>query len=74
MADFGTGRWAGDERGECVNGAGTADAEVGHRWRTLSKGVGSLLWMAPEMLEGRKIVAKDAPALDVFRWEHHMML
>jgi serine/threonine protein kinase len=34
--------------------------------RTLSVGVGSLLWMAPEAIRGSRITEGQAPALDVY--------
>jgi serine/threonine protein kinase len=39
-----------------------------HVGRTLSKGVGSLLWMAPETLRGARVNEAQAPALDVYSY------
>jgi hypothetical protein len=38
--------------------------------RTLSMGVGSLLWMAPEALRGSRVKEGQAPALDVYAETH----
>jgi hypothetical protein len=37
------------------------------RERTLTRGTGSRLWMAPEALVGKRISGELAPALDVYR-------
>jgi serine/threonine protein kinase len=36
--------------------------------RTMSRGIGSLLWMAPELLRGSRVHAAQAPALDVYSY------
>ena len=41
--------------------------------RTLSVGVGSLLWMAPEALRGSRVKEGQAPALDVYAQIIHLV-
>lgn len=68
VADFGTGRitskierYSGDE-GEARSSSVSHEA----RGRTLSRGVGSLLWMSPEILRGDAVKEGQAEALDVY--------
>eukprot|EP00035_Acanthoeca_spectabilis_P017699 m.371925 g.371925 ORF g.371925 m.371925 type:complete len:602 (+) comp16686_c1_seq8:1793-3598(+) len=73
VADFGTGRIA-----EHIQDKDKGDAEptttAVATWsgedasRTLSKGVGSLLWMAPEVLRGSRLKDSQAPPLDVYSY------
>eukprot|EP00035_Acanthoeca_spectabilis_P010720 m.189532 g.189532 ORF g.189532 m.189532 type:complete len:1041 (+) comp15110_c0_seq2:129-3251(+) len=67
VADFGTGRWASSLKASDFRDVSNTPTLGGlDRGRTLSKGVGSLMWMAPEMLRGDRITEKLAPALDVY--------
>jgi Leucine-rich repeat (LRR) protein/tRNA A-37 threonylcarbamoyl transferase component Bud32 len=36
------------------------------QYRTMTTQIGSLLWMAPEMLQGERVVASAAPAVDAY--------
>lgn len=69
MADFGTGRiasaWKIQEESHEYENVSSTIAEISEQ--TLSCGVGSLLWMAPEVLHGSRITAGMAPAVDIYR-------
>ena len=80
VADFGTGRIAASLARQSTSADVSArhDSSSAEAWspvkawsegdkmgRTLSMGVGSLLWMAPEMLRGSRVKEGQAPALDV---------
>eukprot|EP00035_Acanthoeca_spectabilis_P008863 m.159399 g.159399 ORF g.159399 m.159399 type:complete len:1116 (+) comp14529_c0_seq3:71-3418(+) len=71
VADFGTGKLAASVRSveEGVNAPVMQNPEhtpPEDAGRTLSKGVGSLLWMAPEVLRGSRLKERQASALDVY--------
>eukprot|EP00036_Acanthoecidae_sp_10tr_P019896 CAMPEP_0206306090 /NCGR_PEP_ID=MMETSP0106_2-20121207/10618_1 /ASSEMBLY_ACC=CAM_ASM_000206 /TAXON_ID=81532 /ORGANISM="Acanthoeca-like sp., Strain 10tr" /LENGTH=1445 /DNA_ID=CAMNT_0053736995 /DNA_START=267 /DNA_END=4604 /DNA_ORIENTATION=- len=75
VADFGTGRLTAqmqDRQSENEQprkgGGATVLSRAGSAvaGRTLSKGVGSLLWMAPEALRGSRVREGQATALDVY--------
>ena len=72
VADFGTSRVVSkirhlsDATAMKKQGA-PLSTSLQSRDRTLSKGVGSLLWVAPEVLRGDRITESSAPALDVYR-------
>eukprot|EP00037_Helgoeca_nana_P029999 m.366293 g.366293 ORF g.366293 m.366293 type:complete len:997 (-) comp28093_c0_seq7:285-3275(-) len=82
VADFGTGRimanLVGIEGGDLPRSARLSSAlsvdsvdsntSFIEAARTLSRGVGTLMWMAPEALQGRKIPPALAPALDVYSY------
>lgn len=69
VADFGTGRITAklnqfDEAQHQVLEDNQPSVDL--TGRTLSKGVGSLLWMAPEVLRGARVKEGQAAALDVY--------
>jgi len=73
VADFGTGRILSKMKEEGLAAASSTDETsfdgadpARDRGRSLSRGVGSLLWMAPEALGAERILAELAPALDVY--------
>lgn len=76
MADFGTGRIAKHIQEGSNSDTTTTEfpsavesASTGaERERTLSKGVGSLLWMAPEALRGARLRDNQGSALDVYSY------
>eukprot|EP00035_Acanthoeca_spectabilis_P010582 m.187131 g.187131 ORF g.187131 m.187131 type:complete len:1037 (+) comp15068_c0_seq7:243-3353(+) len=69
IADFGTGRFATDRTVDEKRSSHREDwALTSDRGRTLSKGVGSLLFMAPEVLRGDRITTIMAPKLDVYSY------
>jgi LIM domain kinase 1 len=49
-----------------AGGPSTTRATGERSRRTLSNGVGTLMWLAPEALQGKKLSAEQAPALDVY--------
>ena len=67
VGDFGTGRLAVKMNlittGIIDDGAGGVDLS-----KTLTRGQGSWLWMAPEILTGKKVTVEGATALDVYRY------
>lgn len=68
VGDFGTGQIAARMMdAESAVGQALSHTALSHD-RTLSKGVGSLLWMAPEALTGLRITGAHAPALDVYSY------
>ena len=75
VADFGTSRVVSKMRHlsdaiaakEAAQRGLHSPSSLEPRDRTLSKGVGSLLWVAPEALRGERITESSAPALDVYR-------
>lgn len=71
MGDFGTGRIQRTLQDPlpAVNLSNLRElSPSNHAGRTLSKGVGSLLWMAPEALRGSKVREEHASALDVYSY------
>eukprot|EP00040_Diaphanoeca_grandis_P035381 m.222329 g.222329 ORF g.222329 m.222329 type:complete len:1028 (+) comp33371_c0_seq5:262-3345(+) len=65
VADFGTGKFQSSFRHtEKSNRASMISLEC--QDRTLTKGMGSLLWMAPEALSGSVIKCGLGPAIDVY--------
>lgn len=71
VGDFGTGRIAKhiqDTADTTAALASPATATTATAGRTLSKGVGSLLWMAPEALRGARLNDGLGSALDVYSY------
>jgi serine/threonine protein kinase len=80
VADFGTGRIASIQEthrdvaptsngdSACQNPSWTNLTDNDRSGCTLSKGVGTLLWMAPEVLRGSKVREGQAPAMDVYSY------
>lgn len=71
VADFGTGLIANIRKEQSApwrSGRKDVSATVDtiSLERSLSKGVGTLLWMAPEALQGERIREGQAPKLDVY--------
>eukprot|EP00040_Diaphanoeca_grandis_P019995 m.105975 g.105975 ORF g.105975 m.105975 type:complete len:255 (+) comp27693_c1_seq1:2-766(+) len=78
VADFGTGKIQSrikkskedDDEREGYNLIRTTTIsttqEQALRNRTLTKGIGTLFWMAPEVLSGKKILDQNGAALDVY--------
>eukprot|EP00040_Diaphanoeca_grandis_P014320 m.72564 g.72564 ORF g.72564 m.72564 type:complete len:1102 (+) comp24465_c0_seq1:285-3590(+) len=74
VADFGTGKIQTQFESGSRSAAPTSTSASGTHSgvpaidhpRTLTKGIGSLLWMAPEVLRGEKISASHGAALDVY--------
>lgn len=69
VADFGTGRIA--KHIHEGSNSSTNETDLSARAladRTLSVGVGSLLWMSPESLQGSRIRDDQGPSLDVYSY------
>lgn len=66
VGDFGTGRIASTLQPSSKETELSAD--VDGRFKTLTRGTGSYLWMAPEALCGQRIAVENAPALDVYSY------
>eukprot|EP00040_Diaphanoeca_grandis_P034701 m.216423 g.216423 ORF g.216423 m.216423 type:complete len:1123 (+) comp33207_c7_seq3:167-3535(+) len=72
VADFGTGKIQSKfEQGQSAEQDHSQEhlrstAILERTGRTLTKGMGSLLWMAPEVLRGEKISSRDGAAIDIY--------
>lgn len=64
IADFGTGRIAATMRDQHSSFTNGEPAEIHDA--TISSAVGTVLWMAPEALQGARLGAATAKGLDVF--------
>lgn len=71
VADFGTGRIIANFEESRKRHRSTDSrplSNVEYENSTLSKGSGTLLWMAPEALLGNRVKQHDGPALDVYSY------
>lgn len=68
LGDFGTGKLVSTLAQDTATAVCERPKGFRGRGMTMTAATGSWLWMAPELLGGRRVSTLDATPLDVYRW------